>query len=123
MKPYVANIINGVILVALGLIGAWVAMNNFDDPSKTIFIAPAFGALFLLLTPGMKKDNKVVAHIVVLFTLLLLIMFVAVPLPKAIAADPRDMGKVLRITTMSFSCLLAIVVFVKSFINARKNKA
>ncbi|MEL6719729.1 MAG: hypothetical protein AAFP82_13530, partial [Bacteroidota bacterium] len=69
MKPFQINLINGVVLIAMGL---WGYFSAGEDASPTAFIPVAFGALFLLVTPLFKKENKVVAHIVVLLTLLLI---------------------------------------------------
>ncbi len=107
MKPYVANLINGVILIALGL---WGAM---ESSSPTAYIAPAFGLIFILCTPMMKKENKVVAHVVVLLTLLLAVALF-MPLLK------REGIAFIRSLTMLVSCVVALVVFIKSFIDARK---
>ena len=67
MKPWQANLFNALVLITVGVISYMVTQ------SGTAFIAPGFGVVFLILTPLLKKENKVVAHIVVVLTLLLLI--------------------------------------------------
>jgi hypothetical protein len=111
MKPYMANLINGAILVVMGLWGYFAS----EGASFTALIAPAFGVVFLLCTPMMKKENKVVAHIVVLLTLLIIIALI-----KPLMGADGDSMKILRIGTMMFSSVVAMVVFIKSFIDARK---
>lgn len=111
MQPWRANFINGLILAVLGL---WAGLTS---ASGTAYIPLVFGVIFLALTPFMKKQNKVVAHIVVVLTLLALIGFIK-PLMGAI--DRGSTTGILRTATMLVSCIVALVVFIKSFINARK---
>ena len=113
MKPFQANLINAVILIGLGLWGYF----GSETPSPTALIAPAFGVLLLLMTPGLRKENKIIAHIVVVLTLLLLIALV-----KPLTGDGDQLAK-MRVGVMMFSCLVATAVFIKSFIDARKAKA
>lgn len=113
MKPYLANLINAVILIGMGLWGYFVS----DGTSFTPLIAPAFGLIFLICTPMMKKENKVVAHIVVLLTLLIIIGLIK---PLTSAMGDGDNMAMMRVVTMIFSSIVAMVVFVKSFIDARK---
>jgi len=112
MKPFQANLINAVILIGLGLWGYF----SSESPSPTALIAPISGVLLLLMTSGIRKENKVIAHIAVVLTLLL---FVALFMPLM-----RQTGlPKMRIGVMMFSCLVALAVFIKSFIDARKAKA
>jgi len=72
MKPAQANFINGLVLVILGLWGYWSGVQD-GGGSPTALIAPVFGLIFLILTPPFRKGNKMVAHIVVVLTLLLIV--------------------------------------------------
>ena len=69
MKAHTASLINAVILVALG---GWAYLSS-DDPSMTALIPVAVGVLLLALNGGVKKENKVIAHIAVLLTLVILL--------------------------------------------------
>jgi len=111
MQPWRANFINGVILAVMGL---WAGLSS---PSPTAFIPLVFGIIFLICTPFMRKGNKIVAHIVVLVTLLAIMGF-AKPLMGAI--DRGSTIGIIRLSVMIFSCVVALVVFIKSFIDARK---
>jgi len=112
MQPWRANFINGLILAVLGL---WAGISS---PSATAYIPLIFGLIFLACTPFMKKHNKVVAHIVVVLTLLAIFGLVK-PLMGAI--ERSDTVGILRVGTMIVSCIVALVVFIKSFIAARKS--
>lgn len=111
MKPYQANLINAVILTTLGLWG------YFASSAGTALIPVGFGVLFALMTPPFKKENKVVAHIVVLLTFLLIIALIK-PLMGAIGDDRTT--AVIRVSLMIASCIYAMTVFIRSFIDARK---
>jgi hypothetical protein len=116
MKPYQANILNALVLIAMGL---WAYFStDADVRSGTALIAPAFGVLFLALTSPFKKENKAVAHIVVLLTFLLIIMLAAMPLPARVAAN--DTLGIVRIAAMIITSIYAMVIFIGSFRAARK---
>lgn len=117
MKPYVANLFNAAILIIMGL---WGYLSSEPDVrSMTALIAPAFGLIFLVCTPLLKKENKAVAHIVVLLTLLIIIALIK-PLTSNISSGD-NMG-ILRIGLMMASSIYAMVTFIQSFIAARKAK-
>ena len=113
MKPWIANLINAVVLIIMGLWGYF----SSEDPSATALIAPAFGGLFLLSTPLMQRDNKIAAHIVVLLTLLLII---ALFMPLMGAIGRSDTAAIIRVGIMIASCVFAMVAFIQSFIAVRK---
>lgn len=111
MQPWRANFINGVILAIMGL---WAGLTS---SSPTAFIPLAFGIIFLICTPFMRSGNKIVAHIVVILTLMVII---ALSKPLMGAIERGSTLGITRLAVMIFSCVVAMVVFVKSFINARK---
>lgn len=111
MKAHVANLVNAVVLIAMGLWG------YFATESPTAFIPVGFGVVLALCTPGVKSENKVVAHIAVLLTLLILLAMLGMRLPKALNAG--GMG-LIRTIIMILSSGVALVAFIQSFIAARK---
>ena len=78
MKTYQANLLNSIVLIIIGLWG------YFEVVSPTALIPVFFGLVLLLCNGGVKKENKVIAHIVVLLTLLLLVALVGMRLPKSL---------------------------------------
>ncbi|MFC2116662.1 hypothetical protein ACFLTU_09305 [Bacteroidota bacterium] len=114
MKPYMASLINAGILIAFGLWGYF----GSDNPSLTAFIPVAAGVILLGLNVGIRKENKIIAHIAVILTLLIL---VALAKPLTAAISRSDSSAIFRITFMILSTLLAMVYFIRSFIEARKN--
>ncbi len=115
MKPYQINILNAVILIALGL---WGYLGS-TSPSPTALIPVGFGIIFALVTPSLRKDNKTVAHVVVLLTIILAIALI-VPLLGAINRD--DAIAVVRTGVMLAGCVAALIIYIRSFIEARRSR-
>ena len=69
--------------------------------------------------PGIKSENKIIAHVAVLLTLVVLLALF-MPLKGAFGRD--DSMAVVRILIMIAGSGLAMVAFVRSFIAARKHK-
>lgn len=111
MKAHVANLINAVVLIIMGLWG------YFETSSGTAFIPVGFGVALLLLSGGVKKENKVIAHIAVVLTLLILLAMLGMRLPKALDAGGMSL---VRTIVPIVTGLIAMVAFIKSFIDARK---
>lgn len=113
MKPYQSNLLNAVVLIVMGLWGYF----SSDAPSPTALIPVGFGAIFALATPPFKKENKIVAHIIVLLTFLLIIALI-MPLNGAIKRG--DTMAIIRVAIMLATSIFALITFIKSFIDARK---
>jgi hypothetical protein len=113
MKAHVASLMNAVILIGFGL---WGYLGS-DTPSKTALIPVVIGALLLSLYKGVKSENKIVAHMAVLLTLLILGGLVK-PLIAAIGRE--DSMAVMRVSVMLVSTVVALIFFIKSFIDVRR---
>ncbi len=113
MKAHLASLIHAVALIGLGGYGYL----SSDTPSVTALIPVVFGVLLLAMNNGVKKENKVIAHIAVLLTLLIIIGLVK---PLMGAMGRGDSAAVARVATMLVLGVLAMVSFVRSFIAARK---
>ena len=113
MKPFIANLIYAILLIAISLWGYFTS----DNPSFTAFIPTIAGAVLLALTPSMKKENKTIAHIVVVLTLLLIVALVK---PLTAAFGRSDSMAITRILIMMGWGVVAMIVYIKSFITARK---
>ena len=113
MKPYIASLINAFILISMGM---WAYFST-EKPSITALIPVTAGVVLIATNSGLKRENKVIAHIVVIITLFILIALIK-PLTGVIKRN--DSIGLFRVLLMQASCLLAMVFFVKSFIDARK---
>lgn len=115
MKAHTASFINAILLITMSL---WGYLTS-DNPSMTALIPTVIGVLLLVLNSGVKKENKVIAHIAVLLTLLILIGLVK---PFTAALDRADNLALIRVGLMIVSTIVAMIYFIKSFIDARKNR-
>ncbi len=115
MKVNTVSLINAITLLCLGLWG------YIDSESKpvTALIPVLIGFILLLVNKGVKNQNKVIAHIAVLLTLLILIGLIK---PLLGTIERENTYGIIRVSIMIISTLWAMVAFIKSFISARKEK-
>ena len=119
MKTHQANLLNSITLILMPLWAYLTFEGTVDKPeqSVTAFIPLFFGVVLLLCNGGIKKENKIIAHIAVLVTLIAL-LGLTMPL-KAAVADGRTLS-IIRVAAMLLTGSLAMISFIKSFIAARK---
>ena len=112
------HIVSLIHAVSLILLGAYGYLNS-DNPSITALIPVVFGIILIACNKGVKNQNKVIAHIAVLMTLLI-ILGLFMPLRSSFGRD--DAGAIIRILIMLITGILALGSFIQSFRNARKAK-
>lgn len=115
MKPYMANLINSIVLILLGL---WSYFGS-ETPSMTALIPTFVGVVLLVMVKPMQKGNRVVAHIVVVLTLILLVALIK---PLTGALNRESQIGIIRVVVMMATSLIAMIVFIKSFVDARIKK-
>lgn len=108
-----ANLLNAVTLIAMSVWG-WQATG-----SNTALIPLVFGCILLYFTNSIRTHNKVIAHIAVVLTLIVLGALVGMRLPKSL--DQGGPG-LYRVLAMIATGVFALIMFIKSFIDARKAK-
>lgn len=69
MKAYIVMMLNGFVLIILGIYG------YFISASPTALISALVGIILAGLSFPVKKENSVVAHIGIIFTLLSSVIF------------------------------------------------
>ena len=111
MNASKANLINSISLIGFGLWG------YLEVTSPTALIPVGFGLILLLCYNGVKNQNKIIAHVVVLLTLVILLALVGMRLPKSIETGGVGLYRVLAMCATS---VFAMIYFVKSFIEARR---
>ena len=109
----IASLIAGIVLIAMS---AWGYIDA-DTKSVTILIPAFAGAVLLLCYPGVKAENKIVAHIAVVVALLI---FIALFMPMTRAISGGEVLPAARVGAMLGAVLVALIAFIKSFIAARK---
>ena len=115
MKAYKASLLNSLTLIVVGLYGFYIS----TVPSGTALIAPIIGVLLLGMNDGIKTQNKTIAHLAVLLTLLSFALIY--PLYIELGSAEIQWNKVVRIGFMLLTSLVAMISFIQSFINARKS--
>ena len=115
MKPHIQSLINAFFLISMS---AWGYLSS-ETPSPTALIPLFFGIAILLCYNGVKKENKIIAHISVLLTLIVLVALF-MPLKGAFGRD--DSMAIIRISVMIIGSAMSMTAFIRSFIAARKNK-
>ena len=78
MNATKANLLNSIVLIA---VGGWGYFDG-DGKSITALIPVIFGVVLLLCYSGIKKQNKVIAHIAVLVTFICLCLLYTSPSPR-----------------------------------------
>lgn len=116
MNASTANMINSIVLVALGIWGVkTVGLENSPTPAIPVVI----GIILFVCTNFIRNHHKIVSHIAVVLTLLILIGLIR---PFTGAMSEGDNMGMLRTGVMMTTSLLALVYFIKSFKEARRAK-
>lgn len=115
MKTYNANLFFAGVLFGVGLHGYF-----FSDYSSPTALIPLIVSIILVaLYFPMKKGNTIASHAVVVITVLMILALIF-PLVGSVRRD--DPAGLIRVLVMMISGLAALIVYVKSFIDARRNK-
>ena len=113
MKVHQANTLNSISLILLGFWG------YFDTTSATALIPVGFGFILFICNSGIKKENKLISHLAVLLTLIILIALIGMRLPKSLESGGVGLYRVL---IMIITSIVAMVSFIQSFIKVRQQK-
>ncbi len=116
MTAHTASLVNAIVLIVFS---AWAYLAS-ETPSITALIPAAFGLLLLACYKGVRDENKIVSHISVLLTALVIFGLFA-PLRGAI--EREDGAAIFRVGVMMATTLVALAFFIKSFIDARRRRA
>ena len=117
MKAATANLLNAFVLIAAGLYGYFGVAAADGSHSYTALIPAAFGLLFLILHKGVASANKIIAHVVVVLTLVLLVMCIM----RFVKVEQWDAKKYIFLACI-ISNAIALVAFIGGFVAARRNK-
>ena len=115
LNAHKASLINAISLILIGGFGYLQS----DTPSPTALIPVVVGALLIAMNKGVKDENKIIAHIAVLLTL---IMLLGLAMPLMGSLKRGDTQGTIRVIVMIFTTIGALFYFVKSFIDARKSR-
>lgn len=115
MKPHEANFVLGFFLILFSLWGYFTT----DNPSFTALIPTVVGVVLIGMTAGMKKESKTISHLAVGLTLLVLL---ALTMPLRGAILRGDGEAIFRVGVMMLVALITLIIYINSFIQARKQK-
>ena len=115
MKAHTVSLINSLTLITMGLWGYFES----DSRPITALIPVIVGVILVAINNGVKKENKVIAHIAVLLTLIIIIGLVK---PLLGSLERENITGTIRVSLMILSSLWAMITFVQSFIAARKSR-
>ncbi|MEM6538305.1 MAG: hypothetical protein AAF668_11315 [Pseudomonadota bacterium] len=115
MKAHTASLINALVLIVFSL---WAYFAS-ATPSVTALIPAGFGLALLACYKGVEAENKMIAHIAVLLTLVVLI---ALFMPLRGAVSRGDGIAIFRVAVMGGATAFAFLAFIQSFIEARKKR-
>jgi hypothetical protein len=117
MKATQANLLNAIVLLAAGLYGYFMILTPEGTRAVTALIPAAFGLLFLVFQKGVATENKIISHVVVVLTLVLLIICTM----RFLKIEDWGAKKYLFLACI-VSNIIAMIAFVGSFMAARKNR-
>ena len=115
MKVHTASLINSLILITMGLWGYFES----DSRPITALIPVIIGIILVAINNGIKKENKIIAHIAILLTLIITIGLVK---PFLGSLERANIIGTIRVSLMILSSLWAMIAFIQSFIAARKSR-
>ena len=109
------NTVNSIALITMSLWGF------FDTNSMTALIPAIFGIILFSLGMLLNKEKlvKISAHLIVLFTILILVALSLQVLPGVIERGGIGLARVIIMTATSS---IAMIIFIKSFIDNRKSR-
>jgi len=113
MKAHTTSLINALILVIMGLWGYFES----DSRPVTALIPVVVGIILVAINNSVKKENKIIAHIAILLTLIITIGLIK---PFLGSLERGNITGIIRVSLMILTSLLAMIAFIQSFIAARK---
>lgn len=121
MKAYQANLLNILTLILMSLWAYFTYEPTLEkpEPSITTLIPTFFAIILFLCNKGLKKEKKLASHLVVLFTFLAVLGLLK-PFTSALETD--NLLVLFRVGVMIFTGLVALVIFIQSFVQARRNR-
>lgn len=121
-KPYLLTFIYSIVLMLAGVVGFVGRYFELGDYQFTALIPAFFGVAILLLNLGIKKENKLIAHTVVLLTALPSIM-VSFMLIKGFVTETMIWNrKAYVFLLVAIVSWYTLGVYIKGFVDKKKEK-
>ena len=113
VSPKSALKLNAFILISISLT-TW----KFFSDSNTALIPAFFGFIMLILFFQYDKNNKLIAHLAIL---LIVLALGGLSVAMSGRLNDKDLYGLSRVSVMMLTTIYALLCFIKSFIDARKN--
>lgn len=113
MTAPTANKVNALVLIICSL---WAYLTP-EFSYWTALVPAGFGIALLACSPGVSAENKVIAHVAVVLTLLIFLLLLV---PLFTALGEGNVMTILRVAVMLITSGLAMIAFIKSFRVARR---
>jgi hypothetical protein len=113
MNAHIANLINAAAMILLGILG----YTSSTNPSPTSLIPVLFGVVLIVMSQGVKNENKAQAHVAVIITLVALLSLF---MPFLGSLKRENTSGAIRVGIMMLTNLIALIYFIRSFIAAKK---
>ena len=120
-KIYRVNLIYSIIIIAAGIFGLLARYFEQGDWKFTALIPAVFGLVLLFMTGGMKRQNRIVSHLVVVRTLVLAIMVTVMMILNLGEGSGID-RKIAIFMVIIAASIVALGYYIASFVAARRNK-
>ena len=112
MNAYKTTIFGSIFII---IISTWGAIEASFSPTAFIPLALAF--LLLLCANGVKKENKIIAHVAVLLALL---CFLGLFMALNGTLERNNLTGTYRVISMILASGIILASYINSFIKARK---
>ncbi|MEO1054056.1 MAG: hypothetical protein AAFX87_25690 [Bacteroidota bacterium] len=116
MQPHQVNRALSFIYILAGLIGFLARYIEQGDFQYTALIPAIFGLILLPMTKGIRQENKVIAHVAVLVTLLVAVMVSSMLFKN----DFEVTRKSIIFMVIVAASLVALVIYIKGFIDKKR---
>lgn len=119
-KPHIVNAVYSVYIILIGFIGFLLSYFDTNTFQFTSLIPSVFGIILLLFTKGVKNEDKIASHVIVLITLVLALM-VLVMLILNIKDGFELSRKVVIFLLVTIGSFTTLGIYIARFISIKKN--
>ena len=117
--PYKVNIFNSIVLIGCGLggfIGRYLALTDYQPTALIPFV---LGVLLLVMTPGLKSENKIIIMVVVGLTLIFGIVISAMIVGELHGGN-SNFRKITVFAIIAVSSFVSLILYLTQYRAHRK---
>ncbi len=114
------NLYFAIFLILAGLFGFLARFAEVGDFQFTALIPAGFGLILLFLSPGMKKENPYVSHMVVLVTAIVGVLMIFMLIRAWMNQQGFD-RRIIIFAVILIGSVIAMARYIRYFIRRRKS--